>query len=55
MEDSPAFNAGYGAALTERRLIHELDASIMNGATLGAGARVRGVGACAIRSAPPAP
>ena len=37
MEDSPHFNAGYGAALTEKSE-HELDASIMNGASLAAGA-----------------
>jgi beta-aspartyl-peptidase (threonine type) len=37
MEDSPHFNAGYGAALTENSE-HELDASIMDGATLRAGA-----------------
>lgn len=37
MEDSPHFNAGHGAALTERAE-HELDASIMDGATLAAGA-----------------
>ena len=37
MEDSPHFNAGHGAALTEAGE-HELDASIMDGATLGAGA-----------------
>jgi beta-aspartyl-peptidase (threonine type) len=37
MEDSPHFNAGYGAALTERS-DHELDASIMVGDTLKAGA-----------------
>ena len=37
MEDSPHFNAGHGAALTERTE-HELDASIMDGATLAAGA-----------------
>ena len=37
MEDSPHFNAGYGAALTEKSE-HELDASIMDGATLAAGA-----------------
>jgi beta-aspartyl-peptidase (threonine type) len=37
MEDSPYFNAGYGAALTEDSE-HELDASIMDGATLAAGA-----------------
>jgi beta-aspartyl-peptidase (threonine type) len=37
MEDSPHFNAGYGAALTEDAE-HELDASIMDGATLAAGA-----------------
>ncbi|MET0605356.1 MAG: isoaspartyl peptidase/L-asparaginase [Beijerinckiaceae bacterium] len=36
MEDSPAFNAGHGAALNSDGF-HELDASIMNGATLGAG------------------
>ena len=37
MEDSPHFNAGHGAALTEAAQ-HELDASIMDGATLAAGA-----------------
>jgi L-asparaginase / beta-aspartyl-peptidase len=37
MEDSPHFNAGHGAALTEAGG-HELDASIMDGATLRAGA-----------------
>ncbi|MEO7940618.1 MAG: isoaspartyl peptidase/L-asparaginase [Burkholderiaceae bacterium] len=37
MEDSPHFNAGHGAALTEA-VDHELDASIMDGATLAAGA-----------------
>lgn len=37
MEDSPHFNAGHGAALTERSE-HELDSSIMDGATLAAGA-----------------
>ncbi len=37
MEDSPHFNAGFGAALTEKS-DHELDASIMRGDTLGAGA-----------------
>jgi L-asparaginase / beta-aspartyl-peptidase len=37
LEDSPHFNAGYGAALTENGT-HELDASIMDGATLNAGA-----------------
>lgn len=37
MEDSPHFNAGYGAALTEAG-DHELDASIMRGDTLAAGA-----------------
>lgn len=42
MEDSPHFNAGYGAALTEDSE-HELDASIMDGATLEAGA------VCAVR------
>lgn len=42
MEDSPHFNAGYGAALTEDS-VHELDASIMDGATLAAGA------VCAVR------
>jgi beta-aspartyl-peptidase (threonine type) len=43
MEDSPHFNAGYGAALTENSE-HELDASIMDGATLRAGA------VCAVRA-----
>jgi len=43
MEDSPHFNAGHGAALTEDGG-HELDASIMDGATLAAGA------ICAVRS-----
>lgn len=37
MEDSPHFNAGYGAALNEHG-IHELDASIMDGSSLAAGA-----------------
>jgi beta-aspartyl-peptidase (threonine type) len=37
LEDSPHFNAGHGAALTEAGE-HELDASIMDGATLAAGA-----------------
>ena len=37
LEDSPHFNAGYGAALTEDSR-HELDASIMDGETLAAGA-----------------
>jgi len=37
MEDSPHFNAGYGAALTEKSE-HELDASIMDGASMAAGA-----------------
>ncbi|HEY0275212.1 MAG TPA: isoaspartyl peptidase/L-asparaginase [Paenirhodobacter sp.] len=37
MEDSPHFNAGHGAALNENG-VHELDASIMDGATLQAGA-----------------
>ncbi len=37
MEDSPHFNAGHGAALTEGA-DHELDASIMDGASLAAGA-----------------
>lgn len=36
MEDSPHFNAGYGAALN-RAEEHELDASIMDGATMAAG------------------
>lgn len=37
MEDSPHFNAGHGAALNAEGF-HELDASIMDGATLGGGA-----------------
>ncbi len=37
MEESPHFNAGHGAALTENAE-HELDASIMNGEDLSAGA-----------------
>ena len=37
LEDSPHFNAGHGAALNEAGE-HELDASIMDGATLAAGA-----------------
>lgn len=46
LEDSPHFNAGFGAALTEAGT-HELDASIMDGETLEAGA-VAGV--CRIRN-----
>lgn len=42
MEDSPHFNAGYGAALNAAGE-HELDASIMDGATL------RGGAVCAVR------
>jgi beta-aspartyl-peptidase (threonine type) len=42
MEDSPHFNAGFGAALAEDGT-HELDASIMDGRTLAAGA------VCAVR------
>ena len=37
MEDSPHFNAGHGAALTARAE-HELDAAIMDGNNLAAGA-----------------
>ncbi len=37
LEDSPLFNAGYGAVLTHEGT-HELDAAIMDGATLQAGA-----------------
>lgn len=37
MEESPHFNAGYGAALNAAGE-HELDASIMDGASFGAGA-----------------
>ena len=37
MEDSPHFNAGHGAVLSEAAE-HELDAAIMDGSTLGAGA-----------------
>jgi beta-aspartyl-peptidase (threonine type) len=46
LEDSPHFNAGHGAALTADST-HELDASIMDGATLKAGA-VAGV--CRVRN-----
>lgn len=42
MEDSPHFNAGHGAALTDSSE-HELDASIMDGGNLAAGA------VCAVR------
>jgi len=42
LEDSPHFNAGYGAALNTDGE-HELDAAIMDGATLRAG------GVCAVR------
>ena len=42
LEDSPHFNAGHGAALNEAAE-HELDASIMDGASLAAGA------VCAVR------
>lgn len=42
MEDSPYFNAGYGAAMNTDS-VHELDASIMDGATVNAG------GLCAVR------
>jgi beta-aspartyl-peptidase (threonine type) len=42
LEESPHFNAGHGAALTSAG-DHELDASIMNGATLEAG------GVCSVR------
>lgn len=37
MEDDPAFDAGSGSVLTEEGKV-ELDASIMDGATLNAGA-----------------
>lgn len=37
LEESPLFNAGYGAAFTSTET-HELDAAIMDGATLRAGA-----------------
>jgi beta-aspartyl-peptidase (threonine type) len=43
MEESPHFNASFGAALTENSE-HELDASIMDGAALAAGA------VCAVRT-----
>jgi beta-aspartyl-peptidase (threonine type) len=44
LEDDPAFNAGYGAVLSEDGLV-ELDASVMAGESLAAGAvgAVRGV------------
>jgi beta-aspartyl-peptidase (threonine type) len=42
LEDSPHFNAGHGAALNEAAE-HELDASVMDGASLAAGA------VCAVR------
>jgi beta-aspartyl-peptidase (threonine type) len=37
LEDNPLFNAGKGAVFTKKG-VHELDAAIMNGATLEAGA-----------------
>jgi hypothetical protein len=39
LEDSPHFNAGHGAALNEASE-HELDAAIMDGASLAAGASI---------------
>ena len=42
LEDSPLFNAGRGAVATTRGT-HELDASIMDGRTLSAGAGVQRV------------
>jgi beta-aspartyl-peptidase (threonine type) len=42
MEDSPHFNAGFGAVLNEAGE-HELDVSIMDGSNLAAGA------VCAVR------
>src|SRR5690606_17263502 len=40
LEDSPLFNAGKGAVFTHAET-HELDASLMDGATLNAGASAR--------------
>jgi len=46
LEDCPLFNAGHGAVFTSRET-HELDAAVMDGATLAAGA-VAGV--CRVRN-----
>ncbi len=51
LEDCPAFNAGKGAVVTSDG-IHELDAAVMDGSNLMAGA-VAGVRDIKIRSCPP--
>jgi beta-aspartyl-peptidase (threonine type) len=51
LEDCPLFNAGHGAVFTHDET-HELDAAVMDGATLAAGAIA---GVCHVYAAPCAP